>query len=244
MIPLLKYSTLLIFLLSENEHGSQKGIMQVLKDEIRNKILSVAKKEFLKNGYRKTSLKTIAEQVQITAPTIYCYFKNKDDVFRTLVQPVLTYFEKVEDQYTTTADLFVLNQFRQYEPTQQDYLAHMQFIDEYRDEFKLLFSGSSGSSLENYPDYLMDLYTDVSFRLIELLQRHYPQMPKISRFFIHTMAGMYVNIFREVVQHDVSREELELYTEELITFRRFGWMAITGQIELADNGNVRQVWKY
>ena len=73
--------------------------MQVLKEEIREKIIQVAKAKFLESGFQKTSMKSIAVGAGISAPTIYCYFRNKEDLFIHLVEPVTTYFVKRKKQW-------------------------------------------------------------------------------------------------------------------------------------------------
>lgn len=50
-------------------------------EQTRKNILTSAKYCFSKRGYRKTSNKDIAERANVTAATIYYYFKNKSDLF-------------------------------------------------------------------------------------------------------------------------------------------------------------------
>ena len=61
--------------------------MQVKKDDIQNKILSVAERLFIKNGYENTSLKMIAERSYISKSNIYRYYKSKEEIYETLVGP-------------------------------------------------------------------------------------------------------------------------------------------------------------
>lgn len=55
--------------------------MQVLKDELRHKILSEAQHLFLQRGYDRTSLQMIADKVNISKSNLYHYFKNKEELF-------------------------------------------------------------------------------------------------------------------------------------------------------------------
>ena len=64
--------------------------MQVKKDDIQNKILSVAERLFIKNGYENTSLKMIAERSYISKSNIYRYFNSKEEIYETLVGPART----------------------------------------------------------------------------------------------------------------------------------------------------------
>lgn len=56
--------------------------MQVLKEDIRGRILTVASQQFGQKGYSKTSIREIAELAGISVGNIYNYFTNKDELFR------------------------------------------------------------------------------------------------------------------------------------------------------------------
>jgi AcrR family transcriptional regulator len=48
--------------------------------ETRERILEVARELFTRHGYDKTSLRDIAEQLQITKAALYYYFERKEDI--------------------------------------------------------------------------------------------------------------------------------------------------------------------
>ena len=56
-------------------------IVQVLKDELRHKILLESQHLFLQKGYDRTSLQMIADKVNISKSNLYHYFKNKEELF-------------------------------------------------------------------------------------------------------------------------------------------------------------------
>ena len=56
-------------------------IVQVLKDELRHKILLESQHLFLQKGYDRTSLQMIADKVNISKSNRYHYFKNKEELF-------------------------------------------------------------------------------------------------------------------------------------------------------------------
>ena len=45
--------------------------MQIQKDEIRNRILAVASREFINNGVKRTSIKTIASKANVAVGNVY-----------------------------------------------------------------------------------------------------------------------------------------------------------------------------
>jgi AcrR family transcriptional regulator len=54
----------------------------------RDSILDAAFRLFAQYGYRRTSLGDIAEEVGLSRPALYHYFRNKEDVFRALSQRI------------------------------------------------------------------------------------------------------------------------------------------------------------
>ncbi len=61
---------------------ARKELDRALKKE---EILGAALKLFLSKGIKETKLEEIAESVYLTKPTIYYYFKSKDDIIEALV---------------------------------------------------------------------------------------------------------------------------------------------------------------
>ena len=59
--------------------------MQIQKDEIRNRILAVASREFINNGVKRTSIKTIASKANVAVGNVYNYYKGKDDLLRAVL---------------------------------------------------------------------------------------------------------------------------------------------------------------
>ena len=59
--------------------------MQVKKIEIRNEILAVSEKEFLKRGFKNSSMRTIATKAHTTLGNLYNYFENKDAILDAII---------------------------------------------------------------------------------------------------------------------------------------------------------------
>ncbi|MGD0275387.1 MAG: TetR/AcrR family transcriptional regulator [Syntrophales bacterium] len=63
--------------------------MQRERDQRIQSILGAAQRVFIAEGYTKAIMDKIALEAGITKPTIYQYFKTKDDLFFTLMLPVI-----------------------------------------------------------------------------------------------------------------------------------------------------------
>ncbi len=61
-------------------------------------IMEAAQKVFSSKGYLKATMDEIALEAEVTKPTIYLYFKAKDDLFFTLMMPLI---EDIQEQLET-----------------------------------------------------------------------------------------------------------------------------------------------
>ncbi len=62
------------------------------------KILDVAEGKFAKQGYEKTNLREIAEEVGIQEPGLYRHFNGKDEIYRAVLTRALKPLEKMLDE--------------------------------------------------------------------------------------------------------------------------------------------------
>jgi len=125
--------------------------MQVLKEDVKNKIVDSAVEEFLVNGFENSSLRTIASQAGITIGNIYSYFSSKDDLFNHVVAPA-----------AEALDELLSLDFIRYERKHATNLATISrkicglFIEN-RERFFIIMNGSSGSKYENTKENIVDL---------------------------------------------------------------------------------------
>jgi AcrR family transcriptional regulator len=63
-----------------------RGTEQDRGHDTRSRLRQLALKLFAEQGYEKTSLREIAEQLGVTKAALYYYFKSKEDIVRSLVE--------------------------------------------------------------------------------------------------------------------------------------------------------------
>lgn len=86
-------------LLQKYKRKHRSLFMQVLKEDIRGRILAVAEQRFGQQGYSKTSMREIAGAVGVGVGNIYNYFRNKDELFCEVVRPVLHAMEAMLQEH-------------------------------------------------------------------------------------------------------------------------------------------------
>lgn len=94
-------------------HGHREVIQERKKREKDQRIqgiLSAAKKVFFSKGYQRTTMDEVAFEAEISKPTIYQYFRTKDELYSALMLPFLeefgSHFERIgrkldANRYTT-----------------------------------------------------------------------------------------------------------------------------------------------
>lgn len=73
---------------------------QILKDDVRNRIIDSAKEEFLKYGYEDASMRRIALKSKMTVGNLYRYFKNKEDINVFIVKDTYSLIDKIVQKLT------------------------------------------------------------------------------------------------------------------------------------------------
>ncbi|MBV6717403.1 TetR/AcrR family transcriptional regulator [Paenibacillus chitinolyticus] len=63
-------------------------MVQVLKEELRQAVIKSAQVEFAQFGYAGASMKRIAAQTGISVGNLYRYYKDKEDLFDSVISPV------------------------------------------------------------------------------------------------------------------------------------------------------------
>ncbi|GGM91056.1 TetR family transcriptional regulator [Dyadobacter beijingensis] len=74
------------------------------KQEMRNLIIESATAMFLKQGYDKTSIRNIADDIEYSPATIYLYFKDKDEIFYVIHENAFDILDKLLRQHEAIAD--------------------------------------------------------------------------------------------------------------------------------------------
>ncbi|MGC3979542.1 MAG: TetR/AcrR family transcriptional regulator [Paludibacteraceae bacterium] len=200
--------------------------MQIQKEEIRLKIIDIARDEFIINGFQDASLRVIAARAGITLSNIYNYFKNKDDLFTEIIKPTLEVIEQQMLDHNSEQNM-TIDYFRSEQMQQTELLKMVALIESHRTYLQLLLFKSTGSSHANFREDMIRSSTLTGQEYLLVMKEKYPEISiDISPFFIHFMGSMWVNIMSEVVSHSLSHEQITKFISEYIAFGTAGWERI------------------
>ena len=198
--------------------------MQVKKEDIKEKIINSARREFLEHGYVEASLRVIAEKGGLTKGAVYSYFENKDALFCELTAPAISFikseFEHDKCYYASKKKDALLDS---YEVTIQGFRSCAQAVLDNHESFKLLLFCSAGSSLQNYKERIIQLYAQNFHKLLQFFTKTESYHEGvINEMFVHTLATTYVSFLEEIVLHEPERKEVDDYVEQMAIFVHSG----------------------
>lgn len=199
--------------------------MQTKKADIRKRIMQAARREFLRHGYAKASLRVITDEAGCSLSNIYNYFKSKDDLFCALVQDRVDEIRRTLEWLRTfrmPAD--VCYQIREEE--RNYYLIISGYIQRYRSDLELLFLKSEGSSLENFSEEILSAYEELWHNYLEHLRANFSQKNIVSTFFVHNATHYFFNTLLEFLEHRIPSAQMEQYMDEIFRFHYYGYVGI------------------
>ena len=198
--------------------------MQTLKTDIKQRILQVAHREFIKNGVQRTCIRNVARKAGVTVGNLYHYFDSKDTLFCAVLQPLLTALDRYilshNDEEFLSINVFDLRQ------QQVNHITTMlTLVKQFRPELRLLLFNAKGTSLEGYNNKIIDHQMKAGMEYLRLMKERYPHInTDISPFLTHLTCSTWMTLFCELVEHeDYSEEKIKLALEQYVTFGMAGW---------------------
>ena len=204
--------------------------MKTLKKDIRHRIITAARNEFIRNGYRKTSMRTISAKSEVVLGNIYNYFKTKDDIFCAVLRPLLDVLDARMSSYRMEHDKIDRIDF--IKEDQKDLLREtLKIIFLYKEELKLLLFESKGTSLEAFRKNFIEEQVAISKEYIDQMQKVYPQIrTNVSSLFFRISSSTWVTIIEEIVSSEgICKEEAKQALSEYIRYNTAGWRELINQ---------------
>lgn len=200
--------------------------MQTLKSDIRNRILSAAKEQFVQRGYLKTSMREIADAVDVGVGNLYNYFENKDELFCVILRPVSDALERMLQEHhgAKGTDIMLICSEEYLKSAVDEYIS---LINKHGELMKILLFHSQGSSLETFrEDYTSRSTEMVKTWFAEMKEKHPEINVVVSDFMIHLQAVWMFTLFEEMLKHAIDSKEMEYIVHEYILFEIQGWRAL------------------
>lgn len=193
---------------------------------MKNRIVISGKELFIKQGFRNTSIRQIANLSDVSIANIYNYFKNKDELFQYIVRDAIRVYEEFllasysnevfenERSWTIEGELEICNKF-------------IDILYDYQNEFILLLSKSEGSKFENYEMKMIEMQCGLSKKTNEYINKGEKTFLKkqIPEFITRNTAKMYMEIIVEGLCSRLNKTEVKERINECVFFLFYGYTA-------------------
>jgi len=173
----------------------EDNLMQVLKENVKEKIYQAAIEEFYKKGFLKAKMQDIAKKAGTSVGLTYSYYHNKEDLFAAIVEPVyqeiiqsLENREASDSEIGDPANLF-----------EQESAFILQLFREKRESFLILIDCSKGTRFEKAEEQIINLTKEHIKR--QLSSRVNGQMFIINENFYHILANNFIEGLLEIARH-------------------------------------------
>ena len=170
--------------------------MQVLKEEVRERILDAAVQVFYEKDFRSAKMQDIARIADVSASLLYSYFENKEKLFEGVVSSVPLDFDRIaREEESIIADTPSERYQIAAEGPLLDMLAHHKLL-------VILIDKSQGTAYEHAKDdFVESTERHIRHMMNERSTLHYPDL------LAHVLASNFVESLMEVARHYSSENE-------------------------------------
>ena len=191
--------------------------MQFKKEEIKGKIIDVARNAFYDKGFEKTSMRHIARSAGVSVSNVYTYFKDKEELFDEIVNPFYQYLSRLIHNLTHDASG---------EEFSAEYVSSVitevgGMVKKNRIELNILLDGSCGTRYENSKHELITTFEE---HFIEHARSENTETVKGTGeiFIFHLIASHLVEAMLEISRHYAGDEWMDNTIKALIAYHLFG----------------------
>ena len=200
------------------------------KTETYHKIIRAAKVEFLEKGFEQASMRNIASAIGMSAAGLYRHFKDKEDLFDALIEPLMQAFAKAYAAQRKRAYRFLEDDGNMEElwMGKNDLTIFLDLMHRYYDEFRLLLCCADGTKHADFIHDFTSFEQKETLEYMEAARKKGLQVNDIKPQELHLLLSAYYTAVFEVVVHSFDRAEAEHYLDTLQRFFFPGWRAVLG----------------
>jgi len=184
---------------------------QVLKEEVKNRIIDSAIRVFKKDNYRKASMNEIAKYADVSVGNIYRYFDNKKKLYDYIVKDIYSKLTEIlEFCQSKNEDIDIMI---------EDCINN--FVNMYikdKDVFIILIN--SDDDLDENQTIINSIRNILSNNLMNVMKKNKRSLTKDDEVFCKTLAISIANGVRYIVTENGSGKKLEKRLRNYLEFMK------------------------
>lgn len=189
--------------------------MQSKKDEVKQEIESAALKVFFQKGFSDAKMNDIADEIQISVGNIYTYFKNKKELFYSVVPPSLVDYLKnvlVENIRIDNQTFFDdVNNEKKSAIVQEQ----ITILTQYSRQIVIIFEKNKGTVYSNAKNELIDLMIETKEAYIKDHYKRYEIGTEENMILLKIIANNVINMILDLLKHEMSADSRKRIFEAL-----------------------------
>ncbi|WP_321404230.1 TetR/AcrR family transcriptional regulator [Maridesulfovibrio sp.] len=148
-------------------------MVQIRKENVRVRIEIAAEALFAQSGFRKATIKAIAQEANIATGNVYTYYPNKMTLYKAVITP--EFVEEFSRLTRNRINAFALSQSNSHTPSYMEDEAgeFLHFLIENKLKVIILLARSAGTE---YEDFGRKYVQDMTTQAIELICEQSPQV--------------------------------------------------------------------
>ncbi len=197
--------------------------MAVSDPTIDRRILVSARREFLANGFDKTSLNAICQGAGITTGALYKRYRGKEDLFCAVVAGTVSDLEAVVEE-RRAQDVHALTDaqlIHAWEMDEADMLWWFRFLHTRREDFVLLLTCADGTAYRNFQHDWVAKMTEATGAYLAEAQRRNLCRRDVGPEELHILLTAFWATIYEPFIHGFTWEQMEAHVR--LVCRLFCW---------------------
>ena len=205
--------------------------MAVANHSIDPRILESARKEFVKHGFEKSSLKAICDGAGVTTGALYKRYKGKEELFCAVVEQTVAelYAEARRRGDLDPASMTDEQLIRAWEMDGSDMMWWFRYLYERREDFYLLLACSEGTRYSNFQHDWVALLTKATSAFLEEAKSRGLCRNDIHPDELHILLSAFWTTIYEPFIHHFTWEQMENHCR--IVCRLFRWHDALGFLQ-------------
>lgn len=189
-----------------------------------NEILEVFGEMVLVEGYSKTTMRGVAERLQMPVSSLYRHFSSKEEMLDLYVEPAICMFhgmyDSASERYFSYLDEVDIETVFAMQSVDRETL---EFIFSNFNKFKILFFNAKGTKYDHFFNDLIELELNTTLNFFSLARNKGIYVREINPQFLKAIIESNFNAITSIIKEEMTFDEALLYIEELGRFQKAGF---------------------
>jgi len=182
---------------------------QILKQSVRQNIIKTATKQFNQVGYINTKMKDIAIKSNISVGNIYRYFKDKESLFESVVNPIIDGINNIFNSLDRENGLVFTNRAIK---------AFTKLYINNKEVFILVLENSNNTKFESIKKSIIEKFYASSIQFPIIAKKI--ENDKYFSIFMHTFSVAFINgVISILLEKECDKVKIE-QIEQFLSFMR------------------------